>query len=114
MMCVKVGEHHTRLDQYETAEYIFMTQYAISADDFSRIYFEQAMKWFSEHEFYAPEVTFLNHKFALLRKAQGDEIGANEYRAKVEKLYAKLMPEFTGETWLSDAEINETVILTSR
>lgn len=72
------------------------------------------MEWFSIHEFYTPEVAFLNHKIALLRKAQGDEIGANEYRTKVEKLYAKLMPDFTGKTWLSDAEINEVVILTSR
>jgi hypothetical protein len=72
------------------------------------------MKWFSRHEFYTPEMAFLNHKMALLRKAQGDEIGANEYRAKVEKLYAKLMPEFRGKTWLSDTQINELVILTSR
>ncbi len=72
------------------------------------------MDWFSVHEFYKPEVTLLHHKIALLRKAQGDEIGANESRAKVEKLYAQLVPRYTGKTWLSDKEIDEVVILTSR
>lgn len=72
------------------------------------------MEWFSIHEFYTPEVTFLNHKLALLRKAQGDELGANEYRAKVEKLYARLIPNFVGKLWLSNAEVNGVVILTSR
>lgn len=72
------------------------------------------MDWFSVHEFYKPEVTLLHHKIALLRKAQGHEIGANGSRAKAEKLYAQLVPSYTGKTWLSDKEIDEVVILTSR
>lgn len=80
----------------------------------NRIYFERAMDWFSVHDFYKPEVTFLQHKIALLRKAQEDEIGANESRAKVEKLYKQLVPGYTGKTWLSDREVDEVVVLTSR
>ena len=72
------------------------------------------MVWFSIHEFYAPEVTFVNYKMALPRKAQGNDIGANEYMAKTEKLYAKPVPEHDRKRWLADADIDELVILTSR
>jgi hypothetical protein len=72
------------------------------------------MAWFSNHDPYRPEVTYISHKMALLRKAQGDDIGANELMTKTEKLYTKLVPTYNRRNWLSDADIDRLVILTSR
>jgi hypothetical protein len=72
------------------------------------------LKWFSIHEYYAGEVTYVTYKMALLRKAQGDEIGASELLAKAEKLYKALVPTFDKRRWLSDVEIDSLVVLTSR
>jgi hypothetical protein len=66
------------------------------------------------YEFYAGEVTYVNYKMALLRKAQGDEIGASELLAKTEKLYTKLVPTYDKKRCLSDADIDGLVVLTSR
>jgi hypothetical protein len=72
------------------------------------------MGWFSTHEFYAPEVTYVTYQMAILRKARGDYVGANEYMAKTEKLYTKVEPSYDGKRWLSDGDINGLLVLTSR
>ena len=56
----------------------------------------------------------MNYKIAQLRKAQMDDMGANEYMTKTERLYAKLVPGYDRKKWLSDADIDGLVILTSR
>jgi hypothetical protein len=66
------------------------------------------------YEFYAGEVTYVNYKMALLCKAQGDEIGANELLARTEKLYTKLVPTHDRGKRLSDVDIDGLVVLTSR
>jgi hypothetical protein len=42
------------------------------------------------------------YQMAVLRKAQGDSVGANEYMAKTEKMYTKVEPSYYGKRWLSD------------
>ena len=64
--------------------------------------------------YYTSKVTNVDYKMALLRKAQGDEISANELLAKTEIIYIKLVPIYDKKKWLSDIDIDGLVVLTSR
>lgn len=44
----------------------------------------------------------------------GDHVGANEYIAKTENMYAKVVPSYNGTHWLSAGNINGLMVLTSR
>ena len=78
------------------------------------IYFEQALRGFTNHGWSSEDIARTTYKLSLLRDAQGDYIGSQIQLQKAEELYHQLVPSADSNQQLSEAHFDSLVLMTSR